>query len=78
MSPLSSETASIRLPTLSCTTAETQIPPGSASASSRAATLTPSPYMASPSMMMSPRLMAIRSTMGTLAGSGLPHDRALN
>jgi hypothetical protein len=43
------------------TVPETQTPPGSASASSRAATLTPSPKMSSPSTITSPRLMPMRS-----------------
>src|ERR1700674_750832 len=43
------------------TVRETQTPPGSASASRRAATLTPSPKMSSPSAMMSPRLMPMRN-----------------
>ena len=42
---------------------EMHSPPGSHSASSRAATLTPSPKMSSPSMMMSPTLMPMRKTM---------------
>ncbi len=40
-----------------------QIPPGSASASIRAATFTPSPKMSSPSTMMSPTLMPMRNSM---------------
>ena len=63
MSPPSKKRTSIRLPTLSLTIEETQIPPGSASGSKRAAMLTPSPYRSSFSMMTSPRLMPIRSTM---------------
>ena len=43
--------------------AETQIPPGSANSSSRAATLTPSPAISLPSTMMSPKLMPIRNSM---------------
>src|SRR6516164_4838624 len=43
ISPPSWKRTSIRLPTLSLTIDETQIPPGSASGSKRAATLTPSP-----------------------------------
>jgi hypothetical protein len=42
ISPLSWKRTSIRLPTLSLTIDETQIPPGSASGSKRAAILTPS------------------------------------
>ena len=49
--------------------ADTQIPPGSAKASSRAATLTPSPKMSPSSMMMSPRLMPIRNSMRRSAGT---------
>src|ERR1035438_4838420 len=37
-----------------------QMPPGSAMPSSRAATLTPSPKMSSPSIMISPILIPIR------------------
>jgi hypothetical protein len=40
-----------------------QIPPGSARASSRAATLTPSPNMSLSSMMMSPTLMPMRNSI---------------
>ena len=43
ISPPSWKRTSIRLPTLSLTIEETQIPPGSASGSKRAAILTPSP-----------------------------------
>ena len=39
------------------------MPPGSASASSRAAMLTPSPKMSSSSTMMSPTLMPMRNSM---------------
>jgi len=38
-------------------------PPGSHKASRRAAILTPSPKMSSPSMMMSPTLMPMRKTI---------------
>ena len=48
----------------------TQIPPGSASPSSRAATLTPSPKMSASSEMMSPRLIPIRNSMRRSAGFG--------
>jgi hypothetical protein len=40
-----------------------QMPPGSASASSRAATLTPSPKTSPSSTMMSPRLIPTRNRM---------------
>ena len=40
-----------------------QTPPGSESASSRAATLTPSPWISSPSITTSPRLMPMRNTI---------------
>ena len=46
------------------------MPPGSASASSRAAMLTPSPKMSSPSMTMSPRLMPTRYTMRSASRQG--------
>ena len=45
------------------TVPEMQMPPGSASASSRAATLTPSPKMSSPSAMTSPTLTPMRNLM---------------
>ena len=52
-----------------------QIPPGSASASRRAATLTPSPKMSSSSTMTSPRLMPMRNLMRRSSGSiGLAVD----
>jgi hypothetical protein len=41
------------------------MPPGSAIPSIRAATLTPSPRMSSPSMMISPTLIPIRNRMGS-------------
>ena len=47
---------------------EMQTPPGSHSVSSRAAMLTPSPKISSPSMMMSPTLMPIRNTMRLSSG----------
>src|SRR5713101_5710248 len=59
-SPMSSKARSSLSRTGSRTIRETQMPPGSASASSRAATLTPSPKMSSSSTMMSPRLMPTR------------------
>jgi hypothetical protein len=48
---------------------EMHSPPGSHSASRRAAMFTPSPKMSSPSMMMSPRLMPIRNTIRLSSGS---------
>ena len=62
-SPMSSKAKSSLSRTWSRTTRLTQIPPGSAKASSRAATFTPSPKMSRPSMMMSPRLIPIRNSM---------------
>ena len=47
----------------SFTVRETHNPPGSHKVSSRAATFTPSPKMSFPSIMISPRLMPMRSTM---------------
>ncbi len=55
--------------TSSCTRPETQIPPGSASASRRAATFTPSPHSSVPSMMMSPTLMPTRNSIRFAAGT---------
>ena len=55
--------------TSSCTRPETQIPPGSASASSRAATFTPSPQISPPSTMMSPTLMPIRNSIRRSCGT---------
>lgn len=52
----------------SWTTAETQISPGSATASNRAATLTPSPWMSPSSTITSPRLIPIRKTMRWCSG----------
>ena len=57
------------------TVPETQIPPGSASASRRAATLTPSPKMSSPSAITSPRLTPTRNLI--FCPSGLSVDDAL-
>ena len=45
-----------------------QMPPGSAIPSSRAATLTPSPRMSSPSIRMSPRLIPIRKSIRRSCG----------
>src|SRR6516164_3008082 len=77
-SPRSSKAMSRRSRTCSCAAALTQIPPGSASASSLAAMLTPSPKMSPSSMMMSPTLMPIRKFDAALcrcrgvAGDHLP------
>ena len=46
-----------------------QMPPGSAIPSSRAATLTPSPRMSSPSIRMSPRLIPIRNSIRRSCGT---------
>ena len=57
------------LPTASsCTRAETQMPPGSASASRRAAILTPSPKISPSSTMTSPRLIPMRNSMRSSGG----------
>jgi hypothetical protein len=48
---------------ISCARAETQIPPGSAKPSSRAAMLTPSPKMSPFSTTMSPTLIPTRHSM---------------
>src|SRR5205807_6974308 len=53
-----SKAQSSRPQTWSCTIADTQMPPGSATPSSRAAMLTPSPWMSPSSTMMSPRIDA--------------------
>src|SRR3984893_11579479 len=45
------------------------MPPGSAKASRRAATLTPSPKMSLSSIMMSPRLTPMRKSMRPSAGT---------
>src|SRR5271166_6530266 len=62
-SPMSSKGRATLSRTWSRTTRLTQIPPGSARASSRAATLTPSPKMSPSSLMMSPRLIPTRNSM---------------
>ena len=61
--PPSSNAVSRRSRTSSCTRLDMQIPPGGAISCSRAATLTPSPKMSSPSTMMSPMLMPMRKAM---------------
>jgi hypothetical protein len=55
-SPRSSKSNSSLSPMWSRTVPDMQMPPGSARASNQAATFTPSPWMSSPSTMMSPRL----------------------
>src|SRR5215472_15658536 len=67
-SPRSSKAMSRRSRTCSCAAALRQIPPGSASASRRAAMLTPSPKMSPSSMMMSPTLMPMRNSMRRATG----------
>ena len=52
----------------SCTRAETQIPPGSAIPSRRAATLTPSPKMSPSSTTTSSTLIPIRNSIRSLPG----------
>src|SRR6516164_3935467 len=61
-SPRSSNVQSSLSRTWSRTTRLIQIPPGSASASSRAATFTPSPKMSYSSTITSPRLIPIRTS----------------
>ena len=61
--PPSSNAVSRRSRTSSCTRLDMQMPPGGAISCRRAATLTPSPKMSSPSTMMSPRLMPMRKAM---------------
>src|SRR5262252_3806403 len=56
-SPISSSKYGSLSRICSRTVRETQMPPGSASASKRAAILTPSPKMSPPSRMTSPRLI---------------------
>ena len=60
-SPRSSKAKATLSRTWSRTTRLTQIPPGSASPSSRAATFTPSPKMSCASTITSPRLMPMRN-----------------
>jgi len=54
---------------LSFVRGDTQIPPGSANASRRAAMLTPSPKMSPSSTTMSPTLMPMRNSMRLSAGT---------
>ncbi len=77
-SPISSKARSSLPAASSCTRAETQMPPGSARPSSRAAILTPSPKMSPSSTMMSPRWMPMRNSMrlsGWHGGVPLGHRR---
>src|SRR5262249_29841954 len=67
-SPRSSNVQSSLSRTWSRTTRLIQIPPGSASASSRAATFTPSPKMSYSSTITSPRLIPIRKVMRPFSG----------
>ena len=60
--------------TCSYTAREMQIPPAGASGSSRAAMLTPSPRMSSPSMTMSPTLMPMRRRRRRASGSLAPRS----
>src|SRR5262249_11620446 len=62
-SPRSSKAMSRRSRTSSCAAALRQTPPGSASASSLAAMLTPSPKISPSSIMMSPSLLPLRNSM---------------
>jgi len=62
-SPMSSKPRSSLPMASSWTRAETQIPPGSANASRRAATLTPSPKMSPSSTTISPTLMPMRNSI---------------
>ena len=68
-SPMSSKARSSLPAASSCTRAETQIPPGSARPSRRAATLTPSPKMSPSSTTMSPTLMPMRNSMRLSGGT---------
>src|SRR6516165_8556001 len=68
-SPISSNEKASLSRTWSRTTRLTQIPPGSARASRRAAMLTPSPYISRPSLMMSPTLIPMRSSIRRSGGT---------
>ena len=68
-SPMSSNAKSSLSPIWSRTVPDTQMPPGSAMPSSRAAMLTPSPWMSSSSMITSPRLTPMRHSMRTSVAS---------
>ena len=74
-SPVSSKAKSVLPANCFCTASAMQIPPGSASASSRAAMLTPSPSRSSPSTTTSPTLMPMRNTMRLLGRDLLLMDR---
>src|SRR6516225_1340035 len=67
-SPMSSNARSSLPVASSCTRADTHMPPGSATPSSRAATFTPSPKMSPSSTTMSPTLMPMRNSMRLFAG----------
>ena len=67
--PRSSKLAFMRPATASCTVREIRMPPGEASASSRAATLTPSPNRSSSSTIRSPRCRPMRRRMARSSGS---------
>src|SRR5260370_140313 len=69
-SPRSSKARSSLPAASSCTRAETQIPPGSAKPSRRAATLTPSPKISPSSTTTSPTLMPTRNSIRRSGGSG--------
>src|SRR6516162_7139148 len=75
-SPVSSKLTSSLPCASSCTRPETQMPPGSASASKRAAMFTPSPQKSAPSMMSSPKLMPMRNSMRLPNGTGIPFNHA--
>src|SRR5438270_304786 len=62
-SPMFSNTNGSRSRTWSWTVFETRTPPGSANASSRAATFTPSPKMSCSSTITSPRLIPTRNSI---------------
>src|SRR5215468_4294283 len=70
-SPISRKAMSSLPVASSRTRAETQMPPGSAKPSSRAATLTPSPKMSPSSTTMSPTLIPTRKAMRFSAGTSV-------
>ena len=67
-SPRSSKAQIEPVPDLVVDDPDTQMPPGSAIPSSRAATFTPSPWMSPSSTMMSPRLTPTRKTIRWSSG----------
>ena len=67
--PRSVKARPVRAPTSSRTIAVTQIPPGSASACTRAATFKPSPYARVPSYITSPRLTPMRKRICCSGGT---------